>query len=225
VSQGTTAWETAYHEALSLEHWQIWQRLAGRLTYPTNLRLNAQDLSQLNLDNLPKTGILAIASSKGTGKTKLIAQTIQTSQKVLAGGHRVALMQNLCARLQLDYRSDLDKVNGQFINGSAYALRVGFCVDALLAIQPDQFAGCVLVLDEVVQVLRHLLASSTCAKDGKRPALLARFRQIVSAAKQVIIADADLDNASIHYIQTLRGEDHLADRCGADGCAADVAFE
>ncbi|HEY9627256.1 MAG TPA: plasmid replication protein, CyRepA1 family [Coleofasciculaceae cyanobacterium] len=207
VNQGTAAWETAYHQALSLEHWQIWQRLAGRLTYPTNLRLSAQDLSQLTLDDLPETGILAIASSKGTGKTKLIAQTIQTSQKVLAGGHRVALMQNLCARLQLAYRSDLDKVNGQFINGSAYALRVGFCVDALLAIQPDQFAGCVLVLDEVVQVLRHLLTSSTCAKDGKRPALLARFRQLVSAAKQVIIADADLDNASIQYIQALRGEE------------------
>ena len=31
------------------------------------------------------------------------------------------------------------------------------------------------MLDELVQVLRHLLTSATCAKDGKRPALLARF--------------------------------------------------
>ncbi|MCY7283058.1 MAG: DUF3854 domain-containing protein, partial [Cyanobacteria bacterium CAN_BIN43] len=206
VNQGSEAWEASYHDALSLEHWQIWQRLAGRLTYPVHLRLNAQDLSQIDLD-LPKHGILAIASGKGTGKTKLIAQALPLHQKVLAAGHRVALMRNLCTRLQLEYRGDLDKVNGQFITGSGYTLRVGFCVDALLAIQPEQFAGCVLVLDEVVQVLRHLFTSSTCAKDGKRPALLARLRQIVAAAEQVIIADADLDDASIHYIQALRGED------------------
>ncbi|MBD3886221.1 DUF3854 domain-containing protein [Phormidium tenue FACHB-886] len=207
VNQGPAAWDTAYNDALSLVHWQIWQRLAGRLTAPVHLRLNAQDLSQLNLD-LPKTGILAIASGKGTGKTKLIAHTLPRHEKVLAAGHRVALMRNLCARLQLEYRGDLDKVNGQFITGSGYTLRVGFCVDALLAIQPEQFTGCVLVLDEVVQVLRHLFTSSTCAKDGKRPALLARLRQIVAAAEQVIIADADLDDASIHYIQSLRGEDN-----------------
>ena len=210
VNQGAAAWDTAYQDALALDHWQIWQRLDGRLTYPVHLRLNAQDLSQLDLD-LPKMGILAIASGKATGKTKLIAQTLPLHQKVLAAGHRVALMRNLCTRLQLEYRGDLDKVNGQFITGAGYTLRVGFCVDALLAIQPEQFQGCVLVLDEVVQVLRHLFTSSTCAKDGKRPALLARLRQIVAAAEQVIIADADLDNASIRYIQTLRGED--ADVC------------
>ncbi|MBW4662314.1 MAG: DUF3854 domain-containing protein [Drouetiella hepatica Uher 2000/2452] len=208
VNQGAEAWAQFYQAALSVEHWQIWQRLEGRLTYPAHLRLNAQDLSQLQWTDLPQTGILAIASGKGTGKTKLIAQTIQGQEKVLAAGHRVALMRNLSARLRLEYRGDLDKVKGQFITNAGYTLRMGFCVDALLAINPAQFAGCVLVLDEVVQVLRHLLTSSTCAQDGKRPALLARLRQIIAVAKQVIIADADLDNASIHYIQALRGEDH-----------------
>ncbi|HEY9631735.1 MAG TPA: plasmid replication protein, CyRepA1 family [Coleofasciculaceae cyanobacterium] len=208
VNQGTEAWAQSYQAALSVEHWQIWQRLEGRLTYPVHLRLNAQDLSQLQLTDFPETGILAIASGKGTGKTKLIAQTIQGQEKVLAAGHRVALMRNLSARLRLEYRGDLDKVKGQFITSAGYTLRMGFCVDALLAINPAQFTGCVLVLDEVVQVLRHLLTSSTCAQDGKRPALLARLRQIIAVAKQVIIADADLDNASIHYIKELRGEDH-----------------
>ncbi|NJL55782.1 hypothetical protein HC928_11750 [bacterium] len=132
---------------------------------------------------------------------------VADSTAVLAAGHRIALMRNLSSRLGLDYRGDLDKTpDGRFINGAGYTLRVGFCVDALLAIDPEQFRGCDLILDEVVQVVRHLLTSLTCAKDGKRPAILARLRALIQVARRVIIADADLDNATIRYIQDLRGE-------------------
>lgn len=208
VNQGSAAWEKCYVEALSLKHWQIWQRIEGQLTYPSSLRLNTHDLSTLSLTDLPTTGILAISSDKGTGKSKFVGQQVAHQPIVLVAGHRVCLMRNLCSRLKIDYRGDLDKAEGRFINGSAYSLRVGFCVDSLLAISPEQFSGCILILDEVVQVLRHLLTSSTCAKDGKRPALLARFRLLIQSAQQVIIADADLNNASIRYIQDLRGEDN-----------------
>lgn len=208
VNAGEMAWEECYAEALPLKHWQIAQRLEGQLTYVCALRLSTHDLSTLKLSDLPTTGIVAIFSCKGTGKSKFIGFYLPEEGKVLAAGHRVCLMRNLCSRLSLDYRGDLDKVKGRFIDGAAYTLRVGFCVDSLLAIDPEQFSGCVLVLDEVVQVLRHLLTSSTCAKNGKRPALLARLRQLVRAARQVIIADADLDDASIRYIQELRAEDN-----------------
>jgi Domain of unknown function (DUF3854) len=206
VNCGASAWEQSRSAALPLDHWLIWQHLANRLTYPADLHVTTHDLSTLNLQNLPDEGILAIASGKGTGKTKFIAGAIASTKTVLGAGHRVALMRNLCARLRLDYRGDLDKANGRFITGGGYTLRIGFCVDSLLAIQPEQFQGCDLVVDEVVQVLRHLLISSTCAKDGKRPALLARFRDLVQSARRVIVADADLDNASLRYLQDLRGE-------------------
>jgi len=206
VNQGVDAWYNAWKEAMPLEHWQIWQRLEHRLTYPINLRLTTHDLSTVQLENLPDEGILAIASAKGTGKTKFIAQTIQSTASVLGAGHRVALMRNLCERLKLDYRGDLDKVNGQFINQAGYSLRIGFCVDSLLAIDPQKFQGCDLIIDELVQVLRHLITSSTCAKDGKRPVLLARFKELIQVARRVIIADADLDNAALHYLRELRGQ-------------------
>ena len=74
---------------------------------------------------------------------------------------------------------------------------------ALLSLDPNHFAGGDLVLDEAVQLVRHLLTSSTCARDGKRPALLARFRALVKNAKRVLIADADLDNATLHYLQVV----------------------
>jgi Domain of unknown function (DUF3854) len=206
VNRGLEAWVTALGTAMPLDHWQIWQRLENRLTYPTQLRVATHDLSTLALGHLPDEGILAIASAKGTGKTKFIAQTVQSAGQVLGAGHRVALMRNLCERLKLDYRGDLDKVQGQFINAAGYSLRIGFCVDSLLAIDPQKFQGCDLIIDELVQVLRHLITSSTCAKDGRRPVLLARFKELVRVARRVIVADADLDNHSLHYLQELRGQ-------------------
>ncbi|MBD2023743.1 plasmid replication protein, CyRepA1 family [Leptolyngbya sp. FACHB-711] len=149
-------------------------------------------------------GMIALCSPKGTGKTKWIAGQVEGIDKVLSAGHRRSLQRSLSQRLKLDYIGDLDKANGKFISGSAYTLRVSFVVDSLLAIDPDKFKGCDLVIDEVVQVIRHLLTSSTCAKDGKRPALLARFRQLIRVARRVIVADADLDNATLHYLKALR---------------------
>ena len=210
VNNGADAWKTAHQKALSLEEWRLWRCLENRLTLPPAISLKTNDLQTLQPESIPDQGIIAIASAKGTGKTKLIGSLIQAvnseDDPVLLAGHRIALMRNLCSRMGVDYRGDLDKVNGEFITAGGYTLRVGFVVDSLLAINPEKFRGCDLVIDEVVQVLRHLLTSSTCNKDGKRPALLARLHQLIQVARRVIIADADLNNAAIHYIQELRAD-------------------
>jgi hypothetical protein len=204
VNVGASAFESANQQALSLSHWKISQRFQRRLTYSAQVRLTTADLSTLKLESLPDSGIIGIASAKGTGKTKFISSLEEGIEKVLSSTHRIALGRNLCARLGLNWRGDLDKLKGDFISGSGYTLRVGFCVDSLLAIDPEKFRGCDLVLDEVVQVIRHLLTSSTCARDGKRPALLSRFRELIQVARRVIAADADLDNNTLSYLQELR---------------------
>ena len=210
VNQGADAWEAAQLKALSLEEWRLWRCLENRLTLAPAISLKTNDLQTLLPESIPDAGVIAIASAKGTGKTKLIGSLIQAinteDDPVLLAGHRIALMRNLCSRMGVDYRGDLDKVNGEFITAGGYTLRVGFVVDSLLAINPEKFRGCDLVIDEVVQVLRHLLTSSTCNKDGKRPALLARLHQLIQVARRVIIADADLNNAAINYIQELRAD-------------------
>lgn len=48
------------------------------------------DLSTLVLDNIPNSGIIAIESAKGTGKTKQIHALVKDSEKAIAGGHRIA---------------------------------------------------------------------------------------------------------------------------------------
>ncbi len=208
VNAGAAAWEASHSNALPLQHWQIWQRLNHRLTWNPSIKVSTHDLSTLTPDRLPASGIVAVSSGKGTGKTKLAARLVEGQEKALSLNHRIALSRNICERLKLDYRGDLDKTaDGRFITGSAYTLRVGTCVDALLAINPQHFAGCDLVIDEAVQVIRHLLTSSTCAQDGKRPALLSRFHELIRTARRVILADADLDNGTLHYFKELRGDD------------------
>jgi hypothetical protein len=206
VNIGAAALAAAVEGAQSYSEWQILQHFEGQLTYAPDLQIQLPDLSNLLPTAVPQTGLVAIASAKGTGKTKFVSRLVQGEGKSLLLGHRISLTRNLCHRLGLDYRGDLDKVLGQFITGSAYTLRVGSCVDSLLALNPTQFYGCDLVIDEVVQVMRHLLTSSTCRQEGKLPALLARLRDLVRAARRVIVADADLDNATLNYLRELRGD-------------------
>jgi Domain of unknown function (DUF3854) len=204
VNRGADAFQTAYDRALPLEEWKIEQFLRRQLTYDAAQIVHAADLSTISLEHLPQDGIWAIASPKGTGKTKFIAANLPEDGKVALATHRVCLGRNLCQRLNIHWRNDLDKVNGEFIAGDGYTLRVGFCVDALLAIDPTKFQGCTLVIDEAVQVFRHLLLSSTCRKGGKLAALLDRLKAIIQTSKLIILADADLDDATLDYVSSLR---------------------
>jgi len=238
---GPSAAHKAVSEALGLDEYRLKLALQNQLGGLTPaLRLNTQDLSTFEGTAIPQSGIIAISSAKGTGKTKMIGGLVGGDDAALLLGHRIALTRNLCNRLGINYRGDIAKVGGKFnrasdavwmprfkkcpdtgksigayvdpstgheVDAGAYTLRVGGCVDGtLLSVNPDDFEGCDLILDEVVQVLRHLLTSSTCNKEGKRPVLLARFTELVQTARRVILADADLDKASINYIQTLRGD-------------------
>ncbi|NJK37275.1 MAG: hypothetical protein HC920_05600 [Oscillatoriales cyanobacterium SM2_3_0] len=62
------------------------------------------------------------------------------------------------------------------------------------------------MIDEVDQVLRSMLTSPTNNKNGLRPAILARFEQMVRTAARVIVASADVSDLEINYIQELRPE-------------------
>ena len=208
ANHSADACHKAIKTALTFEEWQLWQALDNRLTIGSSLGLKAQTLKVMTLDSFPERGIIAIAAAKGTGKTNLINTLVANQPKVLLAGHRISLMRHLCERCGIHYRGDLDKQDGRFITGSGYTLRIGTCVDSLLAIDPKSFTGCDLVLDEVCQVLRHLLTSSTCNQQGKRPVLLTRFRQLIQSAQRIIIADADLDDSAIRYIQQLRTQDN-----------------
>ena len=207
VQNGVEQWQQAYLAALSLTDWAIILELQHKLSVPANITLDAPDLSRVDIGAIPETGIIGIASAKGTGKTKAMAKLVDETGGNLNITHRRALGRNLAQRMGLEYRDAVSNVNERHaVDDGFYRLGIVGCVDWLMAIQPNSWVGCTLFVDEVTQVIRHLLTSSTCAQDGKRPILLARFRQLIAGAKRVIVADADLDNQTLHYLQELRGD-------------------
>ncbi|MEM8716148.1 MAG: plasmid replication protein, CyRepA1 family [Cyanobacteria bacterium P01_G01_bin.4] len=125
--------------------------------------------------------------------------------------HRVCLGRSLAQRLDIAWKTDTDRGHGTWIvDGDTPTQRLGLCVDSLLSIDPAEFRDCDLVLDEVDQVLHHLLSSSTCNKGGRRPALLARFHDLIRVARRVIVASADLTYDELAYIEALRNDSNPA---------------
>ena len=208
ASKGTEALHNAVAQAEPLETWTWRINQGNQLTIAPTLQLNAPELLKLQLDAIPgdrlQSGTLVISSGKGTGKTNLIAELLKDEPKVVSLGHRVALQRNTCHRWQLDFKNDLDKVQGRYCSADGYAKRIGLCIDSILSIRPEDVAGGVIVIDEFMQVLRHLILGDTCAKDGKRGALIEHLTHLLAIARLVILADADANDTGIHYIHQWR---------------------
>ncbi|MGB5771057.1 MAG: plasmid replication protein, CyRepA1 family, partial [Crocosphaera sp.] len=107
------------------------------------------------------------------------------------------------------YRTEVkdNPIFGQF----GYAL----CIDSLHpnakpAFNPEakQWEDAIVIIDEVEQVLWHLLNGTTCQKNRVR--ILKTFKQLLQRVAQskegkIFIADADLCNISISYLEQLIG--------------------
>ena len=214
ASEGVQALHTAVDQADPIETWQWRVNQGNQLTIAPTLRLNVPELTKTQLEQaIPaidlRSGTLAIASGKGTGKTNLIAELLKDEPKVISLGHRVALQRNTCHRWELDFKNDLDKINGRYCRSDGYTQRLGLCIDSILSIRPEDVIDGVLVIDEFMQVLRHLILGDTCAKDGKRGALIEHLTHLLSIARLVILADADANDTGIKYLHQWRGDRNL----------------
>ena len=113
------------------------------------------------------------------------------------------MAEDLAQRSGIDH---ISKINDETSGSIGYAL----CADSLHAksqarFDPDSWGDAIVVIDEVEQVLWHLLNSATCLKN--RVAILQTFSKlmlnIASCGGTVILSDADLSKVSIEYIQKL----------------------
>lgn len=211
VNQGLEAWEQALATARTLREYAILHKLENPLgSYEPSMVVNVPDLSKgVGPWALPKTGIIAIQSRMGTGKTKLIALLIAAWEQAIAPGHREALQRGLGDRLGLNYLHDTDRFRGQKLGKDGQPTkRLSLCWDSLLAINLADYppGSYVLVLDEVDQGLRHLMLGGTCGKDGKRPALMQRAIELIKNAGLVILASADLTAIELDFIASIRNE-------------------
>ena len=75
-------------------------------------------------------------------------------------------------------------------------------------LNPQDWQGAIVILDEVEQSLWHLLNSNTCK--NKRIKILSVFQQLIATVVKtgglVIAQDADLSDVSLEYLQGLAGD-------------------
>lgn len=151
--------------------------------------------------------VVGVRACTGFGKTEALAQTLAERPQVLSITHRRSLGAALADRLGLIWRNDTDSAMGRTFDAEGNCWeglppRYALCIDSLLAIKPEHYAGAVVVLDEAEQVLNHLLTSATCSQN--RGLLIQRLQQVCAYASQVIALDADLSDATLAWLQQAR---------------------
>lgn len=200
VGHGAEAFDRAYEQSLNLENWKALSY--SQLTYEPQVLLNRRFLGELNLPTSAR--LVGIKSAKGTGKTEsliaVVAAAQAIGQKTIVITHRVQLGKALCDRFGLDYVTELKDSETRGIFG------YGLCVDSLhpqsqARFNPEDWEDCLVIIDEVEQVVWHMLNSSTCQRN--RVAILKSFKKVLQNAQQIIVADADLSDTSLNYLVKL----------------------
>ncbi len=205
VALGPDALEQALADGLALAE-LAWERRykAERRIKPT---LALQQATLPSTLALPTEPIVGIRAPKGAGKTLALERWLADRPQVLAITHRRSLGAAMASRLGLIWRNDTDTALGRTLLADGEVLdglppRYCLCIDSLLAINPEQYRGAVVVLDEAEQVLAHLLTSSTCRE--QRGLLIQRLQAIVANAAQVVAVDADLSDSTMKWLQQAR---------------------
>jgi Domain of unknown function (DUF3854) len=198
LAQGISAFKSLFDSCLDLEVDLAQSKRHSELTYAPNQITENRYLQKLDL---PKTGIVGIKSAKGTGKTTALIPIVALAQEqnrpVLLLTHRIQLGRFLCERIGVNW------IDQQLPKQPSDSL--GLCLDSSWKLNPSDWEGGVIILDEVEQSLWHLLHSSTCKK--KRLPILKTFGNLIARVVEtgglVIAQDADLSDISIDYLKRL----------------------
>ncbi len=198
AARGINIFQEVYQQSLDLEIDLAQSKRHSELTYPANLSVN---LRYLHGFEFPTSGIVGIKSAKGTGKTTALIPVVAAAQAsncpVLLLTHRIQLGRFLCQKIGVNW------INQDIPHLTTDSL--GLCLDSMWKLNPDDWVGGVIILDEVEQSLWHLLHSSTCKK--KRLAILKTFQHLIARVLEtnglVIAQDADLSDISIDYLKKL----------------------
>ena len=148
--------------------------------------------------------LVALSAPMGAGKTEAIAAAVAL---LLAAGVRVVLITHrrslgaaLAERLGLPWAEDA--APGSDLRQQGVAL----CIDSLcsgsgMQIRPDDWRGCVVVIDEAAAVLAHALTATGTAIATRRPAVLETLTPLLAGASQVIVADAQLSDPVLQALE------------------------
>jgi Domain of unknown function (DUF3854) len=202
VNAGVEAWHSAYDQAVPANEWRIGRQLAAAVKRQPDLKIGDREFGEV-VEQLPKSGIVALWGGKGTGKSKAIGLLSQ-SEKWLAMVPLQSLGRSAAESLGGVFINDGDQVRSQVLKDGQPVDGVAVCYPSmmkLVGVESD-----VLILDETTAGLEFLLSSPLTNQGGIRPLLLREFERRVRMARLVILADADLNEDVIRYIELIRGE-------------------
>ena len=159
---------------------------------PDAMRINQRylDLEIEPDDQYPN--IVVIRSAKGTGKTRWLAEAATCYRRVLSVGHRVSLVRQSAARLNLTpYYED-----GKWITN---APRVATTIHSLDKIETDAPYDLVIV-DEIEQVLKATVNDRNLK--SRKVSAVGALMEHLRKARLIILADADVGEATLTFIQS-----------------------
>ncbi|MEH2337017.1 plasmid replication protein, CyRepA1 family [Nostoc sp.] len=215
VAKGAGSFDKVYRQSVDLEIYLAQTKPHTELSIPATLTFNRPYISEIPF---PTSGLVGVKSGKGTGKTTALQAVVQQAksrnQPVLLITHRILLGRFLCEKIGIQW--GIDK-NSKFLTPNSCTDAInrvspplksfGLCVDSIWKLNPENWRGAIVILDEVEQSLWHLLNSNTCKH--KRVKILKLFQQLISTVLTtgglVIAQDADLSDVSLEYLQGLAG--------------------
>ena len=153
---------------------------------------------------LPQSNTITfIKSGLGSGKTTKIVEHLLKLQKrgIIGLGYRNTLLLqfNEKAKQVGFYHLQSDKNLREFSLDDP-AVKVTNCIDSLVHYEPDQFDGKIIVIDEVISVLKHLLFSSTIKQFTKVKEL---FTEMVNRCDRLICLDGFIQDWAVTFFKEL----------------------
>jgi hypothetical protein len=221
VAKGASSFEKVYRQSIGLEVYLAQTKPHTELTIPPALTVNCPYLGEVPF---PTSGLVGVKSAKGTGKTTglkaVVNQAKSRNQPVLLITHRIQLGRFLCGKIGIKWgiggelgenlkQSPIPNTRSAERSHSQCPMpkSFGLCVDSIWKLNPEDWQGAIVILDEVEQSLWHLLNSNTCKQ--KRVKILKIFQQLITTVLTtgglVIAQDADLSDVSLEYFQGLAG--------------------
>ena len=152
--------------------------------------------------DLDTPGLTAINSGMATGKTSSVKnyRLDNPDSRFLVIGHRITLLRELSQSSKLNTPMYSDLPAAQLDKANSLSITV----DSLHKLKTAANRYDCIFIDEARQVMNHALAANTLRLN--RHEILMNLWYFIKSAKQVIIADAHLDDNTIDFFKAMRPE-------------------
>ncbi|NQZ65295.1 plasmid replication protein, CyRepA1 family, partial [Crocosphaera sp.] len=190
--------------AIPFDEWLGNQVETDYLTYLPSVKVNQRYFSV----EIPDNRLVGIKGPQNTGKTEQLSRrcrrAIKKGRPIFILSHLENLARALGERLGVPYRTETDEqgrvLGYALVTDSLRPKYKGFDADHWRGVEP------IVILDECEQVIWHTLNGQTDIKEY-RVQVLKQLKKLLNQAYQIILADADLSDESIKFVQGLLDEE------------------